>query len=100
MHYGEQSLNIEYLLDLRRSLDLNDSKTRGHAYRFSREKFSAKRANDYSRFVTIRQKFLLNRVASLWNSQASQVVTAQSPNSFKASTDKFLRAAAIAQEQC
>ena len=44
-------------IDLRRSLDFNDSKTRGHKYRFSREKFIAKRANDYSRFVTIRHNF-------------------------------------------
>jgi len=78
-------------IDLRRSLDFNDSKTRGHEYRFSREKFSAKRANDYSRFVTIRHNFFLNRIASLWNSLPSQVVSAQSLNSFKARIDKFLK---------
>ena len=47
-----------YHIDLRRSLDFNDSKNRGHDYRFSRENFSAKRANEYSRFVTIRHNFI------------------------------------------
>ena len=78
-------------IDLRRSLEFNDSKTRGHEYRFSREKFSAKRANDYSRFVTIRHNFFLNRIASLWNSLPSQVVSAQSLNSYKARIDKILK---------
>ena len=48
-------------IHLRRSIDFNDSKTRGHEYRFSRENFSAKRANDYSRFVTIRHNFFLEQ---------------------------------------
>ena len=70
-------------IDSRRSLDFNDSKARGHVYRFSREKFSAKRENDYSSFVTIRYNFFLNRVAYLLNSLSSQVVTVQSLNSLK-----------------
>ena len=80
-----------YHIDLRRSLDFNDSKTRGHNYRFFRENLGAKRANDYSRFVTIRHNFFLSRVAPLWNSLPSQVVTAQSLNSYKALIGKFLK---------
>ena len=51
-------------IDLRRSLDFNDSETRGHEYRFSREIFSEKRANDCSRFKNISHTFFLNRVVS------------------------------------
>ena len=76
-------------IDWRRSLDFNDSKTKCYEYHFSREKFSAKRTNDYSRFVTIRQNFFLNSVAPLWNSISSQVITAQSLRSFKEHIDKF-----------
>ena len=39
---------------------LNDSKTRGHDYRFSRENFGANRENGLSRFVILRHKFFLN----------------------------------------
>ena len=82
-------------IDRRKNLDFNDLKTRGHQYRFSRENLSAKKANEYSRFVTIRHNLFLNRVAPLWNSLVSQVVTVQSLNSFKARIGKFFKVTAV-----
>ena len=73
----------------RRRLEFNDSVIRGQDYRFPIENFIAKIANDYSRFVIIRHNFFLNRVAPLWNSISSQVITAQSLRSFKEHIDKF-----------
>ena len=76
---------------LRRSLDLNHLKTRGHKYRFSREKFSAKRENYFSRFLTLRHIFFLKRVASLSESLRSLVETTQSLNSSKTCIYNFLK---------
>ena len=59
-----------------------------NVHRMREETFSSKLRNDHGNFVTVRERFFLNRTVENWNKLVNSQIEAQSLNSFKANIDR------------
>ena len=89
-HEGIEWVNASRI---RSDLDLNGpiNGVGGKSQRIQRESFKARNRNGFSRSVTVRHNFFLNRVAPIWNKLPENVVYSPSLNSLKSSLDEFIK---------
>lgn len=74
-----RALSGRFGVDLSHMFELNLNRLRGHSFKLKKQTFTS----------TVRRNFLCNRVFSAWNGLPSEVVGAESVNSFKNRLDRL-----------